>query len=353
MAADHVDVCGPHHITNGVLFGMGNPLLDICVTGDQDLLDKYNLKADDQILAEPSHLPLFTELSDSKDVEFLAGGATQNAMKVAQWLSQKPNTTIFMGCIGKDKFGEILNEKASAVGVSAHYQYDEKEATGTAACIITGSSRSLVANLAAANHFTKNHLDESQHWEMVTNAKYYYIAGFFLTVSPPSIMEVAKHSLSNKKTFMMNLSAPFISQFFKDPLMAAMPYVDILFGNESEAAAFSTAMDFGTEDVKEIAMKAAALPKEDEARSRIVVFTQGALPTIVVENGVATEYPVIPLQDGELVDTNGAGDAFVGGFLAQLIQKHPIAECIRCANYAANVIIKRAGCTFPEKPDYN
>lgn len=58
-----------------------------------------------------------------------------------QWLSQKPNTTIFMGCIGKDKFGEILNEKASAVGVSAHYQYDEKEATGTAACIITGSSR--------------------------------------------------------------------------------------------------------------------------------------------------------------------------------------------------------------------
>ena len=58
-------------------------------------------------------------------------------------------------------------------------------------------------------------------------------------------MEVAKHSLANKKTFMMNLSAPFISQFFKDPLMAAMPYVDILFGNESEAEAFSTAMDFG------------------------------------------------------------------------------------------------------------
>lgn len=44
---------------------------------------------------------------------------------------------------------------------------------------------------------------------------------------------------------MMNLSAPFISQFFKDPLMAAMPYVDLLFGNENEAEAFSKAMDFG------------------------------------------------------------------------------------------------------------
>ena len=61
-----------------------------------------------------------------------------------QWMSAKPNTTVFMGCIGKDKFGEILSEKAEAVGVSVHYQYDEKEATGTAACIITGSDRSVM-----------------------------------------------------------------------------------------------------------------------------------------------------------------------------------------------------------------
>jgi len=352
MSSGQTEDCGPHHISNGALFGMGNPLLDICVTGTQELLDKYKLKADDQILSEPSHIPLFEELCEDKGVEFLAGGATQNAMKVAQWMSDKPNSTVFMGCIGKDKFGDILKTKAEAVGVSVHYQYHEKEATGTAACIITGNNRSLVANLAAANCFTKDHLDETQHWEMVTKAKYYYIAGFFLTVSPPSIMEVAKHSLAEKKTFMMNLSAPFLSQFFKDPLVAAMPYIDILFGNESEADAFSTAMEFGTKDVKEIALKTAALPKEDEGRPRIVVFTQGEHPTIIVQDGKATEYPVIPLKEGELVDTNGAGDAFVGGFLAQLIQKHPIAECVRAGNYAANVIIKRAGCTFPEKPDY-
>lgn len=32
---------------------------------------------------------------------------------------------------------------------------------------------------------------------------------------------------------MMNLSAPFISQIFHEPLMNAMPYVDIIFGNET------------------------------------------------------------------------------------------------------------------------
>lgn len=81
-----------------------------------------------------------------------------------------------MGCIGKDRYGEILREKAESVGVSVHYQYHDSEATGTAACIITGKSRSLVANLAAANCFTKDHLDEPRHWQLVTDAKFYYIA---------------------------------------------------------------------------------------------------------------------------------------------------------------------------------
>jgi adenosine kinase len=46
-------------------------------------------------------------------------------------------------------------------------------------------------------------------------------------------MEVAKHALKHDCPFMMNLSAPFLSQFFKEPMMEAMPYVDILLGNET------------------------------------------------------------------------------------------------------------------------
>lgn len=39
----------------------------------------------------------------------------------------------------------------------------------------------------------------------------------------------------------MNLSAPFLCQFFKAPMLEAAPYWDILFGNESEALAFAEA----------------------------------------------------------------------------------------------------------------
>ncbi|XP_026110817.1 adenosine kinase-like [Carassius auratus] len=70
------------------------------------------------------------------------------------------------------------------------------------------------------------------------------LKGFFLTVSLESILKVAKHASENNKIFCINLSAPFICEFFKEALMKVMPYVDILFGNETEAAVFAQEQGF-------------------------------------------------------------------------------------------------------------
>ena len=40
---------------------MGNPLLDMQVTGGEKLLEKYELKANDAILAEEKHAPMYGE----------------------------------------------------------------------------------------------------------------------------------------------------------------------------------------------------------------------------------------------------------------------------------------------------
>lgn len=341
-------------ISTNSLFGMGNPLLDICAVVDKDFLDKYSLKPNDQILAEAKHKELFEELVKKFKVEYHAGGATQNSIKIAQWMIQEPHKVgTFFGCIGKDKFGEILKEKAEEVHVDAHYYEQDEEPTGTCAACITGDNRSLVANLAAANCYKKDkHLDLEENWKLVEKAKVYYIAGFFLTVSLESILKVAKHASENNKLFCMNLSAPFICQFFKDNLMQVMPYVDVLFGNETEAAAFAKEQDFDTKDIKEIARKAQALPKDNKKRQRVVVITQGKDETVMAQSDKIETFPVVKTDPKYIVDTNGAGDAFVGGFLSELVQEKPLDQCVKAAHYAANVIIQRAGCSFPEKPDF-
>ncbi len=54
-----------------------------------------------------------------------------------------------------------------------------------------------------------------------------------------------------------NLSAPFIMQVppFKKVLLEALPYVDFLFGNETEAAAFAESEGWDAKDLDQVALK--------------------------------------------------------------------------------------------------
>ena len=149
----------------------------------------------------------------------------------------------------------------------------------------------------------------------------------------------------------MNLSAPFVIQFFGEQLAKCLPFCDYLFSNESEALCYGEAKGWGT-DLHVVALKLAASPKASGTRPRIVVFTQGSSSTIVAKDGVVTEYPVPALAKELLVDTNGAGDAFVGGFLSQLVLGKEIAECVRAGHYAARIVIQHSGCTFPKVSDF-
>ena len=54
------------------------------------------------------------------------------------------------------------------------------------------------------------------------------------------------------------------------------------------------------------------------------------------------------LTKEKIKDTNGAGDAFVGGFLSQLALGSPEAMCVRIGHFAAGAIIQQSGCTCPD-----
>mmetsp|Transcript_5182 Transcript_5182/g.10615 ORF Transcript_5182/g.10615 Transcript_5182/m.10615 type:complete len:346 (+) Transcript_5182:71-1108(+) len=338
----------------GSLMGMGNPLLDISAEVGQDILDKYDVKVDNAILAEEKHLPLYKELADNYSPQYIAGGATQNSIRVAGWIlaaNGRPGECAYMGCVGNDEFGKRLEECAAEDGVCVNYMKDETTPTGTCAVLVKGGERSLIANLAAANNFKPSHLETDESKAIYESAKVYYIAGFFLTVSVESLKIVAEHALANGKTFCLNLSAPFIIDFFGDQVATALEYADYLFCNESEAAAYGKKHGLG-EDLKEVALKIAASPKKNAARPRTVIFTQGSGSTIVACDGKVSEYDVVPLPKEELVDTNGAGDAFVGGFLAGLLTEKDIGACVEAGHWAARFIIQQSGCTLTKACEY-
>jgi adenosine kinase len=338
-------------MSEGALLGIGNPLLDISAAVPQEVLDRYGLKSGNATLAEPNHLPLYEELVKNYKVDYIAGGATQNAIRAAQWMLQKPNVTGYIGCIGKDKFGEELRSAANKDGVATHYLVDENTPTGTCAVLIRDKERSLVANLSAANNYKKEHFDSKEIQEIVHKASFFYSASFFLTVSPETSIALGKYASENNKTFAINLAAPFLIQFFWDGKMEeVLKYADIVFGNEDEAATLGTKLGWGS-DLVTIATKLSEYPKIG-SKKRLVVFTQGPNATITVQDGKVETFNPIPVPKEAIVDTNGAGDSFTGGFLAAYIQGKSLAESVASGHYCACVCIKQSGCTFPGKPDF-
>ena len=129
--------------------------------------------------------------------------------------------------------------------------------------------------------------------------------------------------LTPYQVFALNLSAPFIPQFFKVQLEQIFPYCDFVIGNESEAAAWASAVGLpDKDDIPAIAKSIATLPKSNPSRPRTVVITQGSNSTVLVSATAPdkpTTFPVDRLTDEQIVDTNGAGDAFAGGFLGALV----------------------------------
>ncbi|XP_026321256.1 adenosine kinase isoform X2 [Hyposmocoma kahamanoa] len=333
-------------LNEGTLLGIGNPLLDISANTDDALLQKYGLKADDAIMAGEQHMPLYKELMENYHAEFIAGGSVQNSLRVAQWILKKPRICTYFGCVGDDDYARILKERVIADGVSVHYQVNKETPTGTCAVLITGTHRSLVANLAAAQKFTADHLAKEESRKCIEASKIIYASGFFIAVSPESILQLAKHAHSKNLPFVMNLSAPFVSQFFKEPLEKLLPYIDVLFGNESEAEAFAQAFDIDSKKLQEIGLKISAMPKLNSQRQRVVCITQGCDPVILIEGSKVDYIPVQKLEREQIVDTNGAGDAFSGGFLSQMVLNKPYATCVKCGIYTAAHIIQHSGCTF-------
>lgn len=78
----------------------------------------------------------------------------------------------------------------------------------------------------------------------------------------------------------------------------------------------------------------AALPKSNNSRPRVVVITAGADATHVAfsDSEEVKVFNVDKLPDDQIVDTNGAGDAFAGGFIGAITAGKTVDEAVEAGH---------------------
>lgn len=333
----------------GVLVGMGQAVLEIQATVDQDLFDKYEVKLDPpDNLAEKKHMPLFEEVKKSYNHQLVAGGTTQSTIRVAQWMLRKEGQTAFVGCNSDDDNGDLLEECTKSAGIFPYYFKIDGKPTSTSVCLQKDNDHASLTIPGTAEVFNAEDMTEESMCEIMRKAKYYYMEGFMVPVSLEGIVTVGRHALENEKTIVMNFSSPDIIENHNSELASSLGYVKYVLGHEDEMEALRKRLGFG-ENVKEAVQKLADLPGRWGGK-RIVVITRGSESTLVsIEGADVIEYEVEPLSEDEIVDTSGAGAAFAGGFISQLVRERTVEECVKAGHWAARCMIKTAGTQLPDK----
>ncbi|KAK5073631.1 adenosine kinase [Lithohypha guttulata] len=301
------------------LLCLENPLLDIQGEGSHEMIEKYGMKLNDTVLAEPHQLGLYDDLINNHNAKLIAGGGAQNTARGAQYMLPEKSVW-YVGCVGDDEYANILREAC------------KKE------------------DLAAANEYKLEHLKQPHIWSMVEASKVYYVGGYHLTVCVPAAMALAEHAAANNKPFMLGLAAGFIPQFFKDQLAQILPYCDYLFGNENEAQTWATTNGHAADtSIPEIAKLLANVEKVNKQRPRTVIITQGTNPTIVAVTGEneVRSYPVLAIDNNLICDTTGAGDAYAAGFVAGVVSGDDIETSVKKGQWLAKLSIQELGPSYP------
>lgn len=301
------------------LIGIGNPLLDVTVNIDQEILTKNNLtKGHMHLIDKETYENILNSLDKSKMHEGL-GGSVANTLASANSIGVK---TLFLGSIGKDTFGQEYEKLTNESGIGCGF-ISQNTPQGMCLVLITpDGERTFATYLGAAIEFKKENLNE----EAIKNSKILHIEAYQLDSlnQKEAIIHAMEIAQKNNVLISIDLADPFLIKRHKKILQELLEkYIDIIFVNELEAKEFTN------------------LFEEDAAKylsnyCKYSIVKLGEKGSIISFQNKITKIPINKVQ---VVNTNGAGDTYAGAFLACLIKELPIEQCGKIAAYLSSQVV--------------
>ena len=175
------------------------------------------------------------------------------------------------------------------------------------------------------------------------------IEGYFLQEKFNICKNLCMGFKNENKFIILTLSATFMVQVHYDKIMEIAENANMIVGNMEEIEAFVGSKGLPEKELLEKAHR--LLPPKE----RLFVITGGINGAFVSSYNykkgrlefILQSFPLL-LKNEEIADLNGAGDAFLGGFLSQFMKGNSLNSCCRAGNDASSVIFKNIGCIFPK-----
>jgi adenosine kinase len=263
-----------------------------------------------------------------------------------------------LGSVGHDNYGELYEKLLKEETIHSIFEKFNEVNTGVCAVYCHNKDRGHVTDLGASTLVSQDFVEKA--WESFKQVDLIYTELFILKHRKNIVYLLAELGTCDRKIFGFNLPSFYFIETFLEDIKALFEHADIVFTNAAEAVFFGNLLGLqDSENLSELCLQLAKLPKKNKSKKRIVVITCGPNPAHIAEYDhlhhnicyLAKHLPEYVDED-LIIDTNGAGDAFAGGFLSKFIKGKSLEECIRAGHWAAALIIQKRGCQLPVKCEY-
>lgn len=310
------------------IIGIGNALVDALVTlPNDDLLYTFGLPKGSMTLIGDEKQQRIQECFASFDVQRATGGSAGNTMLALANLGVKPG---FIGAVGDDATGDFFADNCMKCGITPYLKKLPVQSGVAYTFISPDGERTFATYLGAAAAMRPEDLTA----KMFDGYDYLYVEGYLVQNHALILRAVELAREMGLKVCLDLASYNIVAADHEFFTRIVTEYVDIVFANEEEARAFSTA-------------DPATALEHLHSLCEVAVVKLGAKGSSVMCRGERAFAPA--MEVGKVVDTTAAGDFYAAGVMYGLMNGYALTQCAEMGALLSGHVIQTVGTRLSDE----
>ena len=309
--------------------GIGNALTDMLVNmPDDSILEKYSLAKGSMNLVDGELQTAVSKAVAGSPYTLSLGGSAGNTIRA---LASLGYDTGFIGEVGHDTTGDFFEQALRNLDIEPHIFRGTERSGKCVSLISPDGERTMLTHLGAALEMRPEMIDR----RLFAGFDSLYIEGY-LVQDHALIRRIASEADAAGLDVAIDLASFNVVEENRNLLRDVVDkHVDIVFANESEAAAFTG---------EQQPLNALQAISEMCSLAVVKIGTRGA----IIKRGSEVVHVGI-MAAAQRVDTTGAGDFYAAGFLAGLCDGLSLRQCGTLGAIAAGKVIEIVGTTLSKE----
>ena len=331
---------------------IGNPIIDISAELSENNINQYNMTETVINFMNEENKNFFDLIQNQPYVSITMGGSALNTLRAISWClateGEQRNNNIkisIVGAVGNDTYKDKIINTLKQQNIN--YLFEQNNLNTSKCAIGTNNGKKYILSQISASENLSDYYVE-QNWNEIFSHDAIIIEGYFLKEKYELCYNICEKFYRAGKYIILTMRDPLFNNQYRDKIIEIAKMADMIVTNYRSIHSLCRRNITNLNPSPVLRDIHALLTNNKERLILITVGKNGVFCGLLDSEG-EKYFQKLPdkLNNDDIRDFNGAGDAFLGGFLYQLYKGGTLEDCCVAGNKIASIVIRNYGCIFP------